>query len=570
MPTFKPKVNEASEFLEISSDFGDSREIIREAISNSFDAKATEIHISAVIDKSVGENELVITIFDNGKGMGEGELKYFFGLGFTNRVELNGLGRKISDAIGEKGHGTKIYFNSRRVEVTTVRNGKRLKASFDNPKKELRQGNVPEVKYEVTSTDAHSKTTVIVRGYNNNHQTGFSHEEIKDYIYWFTRFGSFEKELDVPRNKNITIRVTGLGWKDTEGELLEFGHRFPAVVTDIRKLRSSDKVSPLDYYVAKWVFSNEPVLGMPDAHIDFVFYIEGDKAKRVYNHMIHEPYTSWKDGQYLVQERYGLWLCKDYIPIERRNSWVAERSEWTKYHAFVNCQEFRLTANRGDLGNTSPQSMEAVEKTVRELFKTRIWPTTQFQKYREELEREQWYRTTQKEEMDFQRRRKLTLEKKTAKVNNIELYEPRQESGVFSLVLQLLTLKPDLFGFKIIDYDTSMGYDLLVTTDYALDLNRASMKFVEIKYELKRDFNHSFKKLAMIICWDTKLANEDGVQDMTGAKRTLKITPPEEGEKETYTKYMLVSATESHNIEVIVIKDFLCERLGLEFRPRRK
>jgi len=214
--------------------------------------------------------------------------------------------------------------------------------------------------------------------------------------------------------------------------------------------------------------------------------------------------------------------------------------------------------------------MEAVEKTVRELFKTRIWPTTQFQKYREELEREQWYRTTQKEEMDFQRRRKLTLEKKTAKVNNIELYEPRQESGVFSLVLQLLTLKPDLFGFKIIDYDTSMGYDLLVTTDYALDLNRASMKFVEIKYELKRDFNHSFKKLAMVICWDTKLANEDGVQDMTGAKRTLKITPPEEGEKETYTKYMLVSATESHNIEVIVIKDFLCERLGLEFRPRRK
>lgn len=286
--------------------------------------------------------------------------------------------------------------------------------------------------------------------------------------------------------------------------------------------------------------------------------------------MIHEPYTSWKDGQYLVQERYGLWLCKDYIPIERRNSWVAERSEWTKYHAFVNCQEFRLTANRGDLGNTSSQLMEAVEKTVRELFKTRIWPTTQFQKYREELEREQWYRTTQKEEMDFQRRRKLTLEKKTAKVNNIELYEPRQESGVFSLVLQLLTLKPDLFGFKIIDYDTSMGYDLLVTTDYALDLNRASMKFVEIKYELKRDFNHSFKKLAMVICWDTKLANEDGVQDMTGAKRTLKITPPEEGEKETYTKYMLVSATESHNIEVVVIKDFLCERLGLEFRPRRK
>jgi len=117
MPTFKPEVNEASEFLEISSDFGDPKEIIREAISNSFDAKATEIHISAVIDKSVGEDELVITISDNGEGMGEEELKYFFGLGFTNRKKLDKLGKKITEAIGEKGHGTKIYFNSRRIEV---------------------------------------------------------------------------------------------------------------------------------------------------------------------------------------------------------------------------------------------------------------------------------------------------------------------------------------------------------------------------------------------------------------------------------------------------------------------
>ncbi len=89
MATFKPTVNEASEFFEISSDFGDSREIIREAISNSFDAKAREIRISAVIDQSVGEDELVITISDDGEGMGEEELKYFFGLGFTNRVKLD-------------------------------------------------------------------------------------------------------------------------------------------------------------------------------------------------------------------------------------------------------------------------------------------------------------------------------------------------------------------------------------------------------------------------------------------------------------------------------------------------
>jgi len=566
MPTFIPKVNEASEFLEISSDFGDPREIIREAISNSFDAGSKEIDISAVFDKSGGEDELVITISDNGEGMGKRELEYFFGLGFTNRLKVDHLGRKTSGAIGEKGHGTKVYFNSRCIKVITIKNGKRIEAFFDNPKKELRQGRIPEVKYEVTSADDHSGTTVIVRGYNNNHPAGFAHDEIKDYIYWFTRFGSFEKELGILEKKGVIIRLAGLGWENNDGDFLEFGHPYPQVVTNIGTLKKTDKVSPLDYYVAKWIFPNEQVLSMPNVRIDFVFYIEGDKAKRAYNPMIHEPYTSWKPGEYWVQDRYGLWLCKDYIPIEQRNSWVAERSEWTKYHAFLNCQDFHLTANRRDLGNTPPQLMKAVEETVREIFKTRIMPTSNFQKYREELEKEQWYRTTQKEESDFQRRRKLTLEKKVAKWEEIELFEPRQESGVFSLLLQLLTKKPDLFGFKIIDYDTSIGYDLLVTSDYAIDLTRASMKFVEIKYELKRDFNHSFKKLAMVICWDTKLSNEDEVQDMTGDKRIMKITPPKE--EESYTKYMLVSATELHNIEVIVLKDFLRERLNFEFRPR--
>lgn len=227
-----------------------------------------------------------------------------------------------------------------------------------------------------------------------------------------------------------------------------------------------------------------------------------------------------------------------------------------------------MTANRGDLGNTPPRILEAVEKTVKEIFERRIKPSKEFEKYQEELEKEQLYQSAQKEEKDFQRRKKLTLQKKTVKLKNIELLEPRQESGVFSLVLQLLALKPGLFNFKVIDYDTSMGYDLLVTKDYALDLNRAALRFAEIKHELKRDFNHSFKKLAVVICWDTKLSNDDEVIDLTGAKRTMKITPPDEKAENSYTKYMLVSTTELHNIEVFVLKDFLREILKLEFRPR--
>ena len=40
-----PRVNEAREFLEIAKDFKDPKEIIREALSNSWDAGASEVSI---------------------------------------------------------------------------------------------------------------------------------------------------------------------------------------------------------------------------------------------------------------------------------------------------------------------------------------------------------------------------------------------------------------------------------------------------------------------------------------------------------------------------------------------
>jgi hypothetical protein len=568
MPTIEPEVNISAEFLEISSDFSDPKEIIREAISNSFDAKSTEISITSIIDKSHGEDELILIIKDNGEGMNEDKIKLFFGLGFTDRNRVDTLGRKISGAIGEKGHGTKIYFNSRRIEIETIREGKLLTAHMDNPRQTLTMGQLPKIEYNIFDTESPNGTKITITGYNQNNQAGFSHEELKDYIYWFTKFGSFEKEVGINDFENVVIWLYGLGWRESDAEPLKYGHPFPEVNTDIRHLKTVDKVSPLDFYVAKWSYRNEQVIGFPDSTIDMVFYIEGDKIKRQYNKMVHEPWTYWRPGQYNVQDRYGLWLCKDYIPIERQNNWVAERSEWTKYHAFINCQNFRLTANRGDMGNTPTKFMEAVQKTVREIFEKRIKPSKEFMKYEEELEQEKIYASAKKEEDDFQRRKKLTLEKKTATLGNIELFEPRQESGVFSLILQLLAIKPDIFGFKLIDYDTSLGYDLLITKDLALDLNRASMMFTEIKFELKREFNHSFKKLATVICWDTKLSNDDEVTDLNNAKRIMKISPPDKSIDGSYTKYMLVSTTEPHNIEVFVLKDFLKEHLKLEFRPR--
>jgi hypothetical protein len=567
--TFEPKVNPASEFLEISNDFTDPKEILREAISNTFDAKVQVIKISVAINKSTGIDELVLKFEDDGEGMTFENLENFFGLGFSKRREKNDAGEKISGAIGEKGHGTKIYFNSRCIEVSTVHNGKQLDARMDLPRQTLKRGEIPKVVFTEAATDKPNGTSITVSGYNENSQAGFAHAAVKDYILWFTKFGSFEREVGNKALQNIVIHLKGLGHIG-DPERLSFGHVFPATNTNLTELKKQDKVSPLDYYVARWHFPQIQVKGMPNSRIDIVFYLEGDQAKRNYNPMIHRRYASWNEGEYNVEQRYGLWLCKDFIPICRKNEWVSEKSEWTKYHAFVNSQDFCLTANRSNLDNTPASVMDCVESTVSAIFKEQIAVSSEYKRFQEELERQQQYKDAQAEENDFARRKKAAMSQKTTEFENFTLIEPRQEGGLFSLVMVLLAKKPDLFGFKVVDYDTASGYDLLVTKDTSLDLNRAALRFVEMKYQLRRDFSHSFAKLAGVICWDTLLSNEDEITDLKGEKRVLKITAPRADDTDSYTKFMLTSDTSEHNIEVFVLKEFLKQKLNLDFRPQAK
>ena len=107
-----PKVNVAKELAEISKDFTDPRELIRETISNCIDASAGKITIEAFKDDSTGDEELVVRVTDNGVGMNRRELEGFFDLGYSDK-------RNRADAIGHKGHGTKITYNSSLVTVFT-------------------------------------------------------------------------------------------------------------------------------------------------------------------------------------------------------------------------------------------------------------------------------------------------------------------------------------------------------------------------------------------------------------------------------------------------------------------
>ena len=128
--TINPEVNSAQEFIEISQDFSNSLDLVREAISNAFDAQAKNVVIDFSVVLECGERTLKIEIADDGKGMDKEGLKSFFDLG-------NSLNRHDADAIGEKGHGTKVYFNSRKIDVITIKNEIRYHAVMKEPKREL-------------------------------------------------------------------------------------------------------------------------------------------------------------------------------------------------------------------------------------------------------------------------------------------------------------------------------------------------------------------------------------------------------------------------------------------------
>lgn len=71
MPTgIRPRVNEAREFLEVAKDFKDPKEIIREALSNSWDAGSSHVAIKFDLTRlpNTRRKKSVVEISDDGEG----------------------------------------------------------------------------------------------------------------------------------------------------------------------------------------------------------------------------------------------------------------------------------------------------------------------------------------------------------------------------------------------------------------------------------------------------------------------------------------------------------------------
>ena len=244
--TITPEVNSTQEFIEIAQDFSNPLDLVREAISNAFDANATNIKLGFNVITEYGERILKIEIEDNGSGMDRTGLKSFFDLGNSMRR----ASKDITGAIGEKGHGTKVYFNSRKIEVYTVKDGVGYRAVMSEPKKNLFDHKIPTV--SVNNEDVPNQkngTKIVIWGYNENRRDKFTHAQLKDYILWFTKFGSIEPCFGIDNYCNTTLSLKGVD--NDVYETISFGHIFPQESLSVQKLFDEYLVDAPKWYCKK-------------------------------------------------------------------------------------------------------------------------------------------------------------------------------------------------------------------------------------------------------------------------------------------------------------------------------
>lgn len=560
----QPTVNAEAEFFEILNDFENPLEILREAISNSIDAHASHIKISISVKEVDGNKRLVIDLEDNGDGMTEEVLRRdFWGLGFSPS-------RERSDAIGEKGHGTKIYLRSSRVEVRTTSTEGALEAECDNPlgalyKKELHKPRIRRIEKYQEGTGTH----IRIIGYNDNERSNFIQLVVADYIKWFTKVGSVELMFGNDKLKNFKVYLKCIG-QDTFEEMY-FGHVFPDENADIHKLFHDKESYAADHFVQRFIWAEQRLKNAPETTYDVIISVEGDAAKRDYNKMLGERRR--KDtGRYRVSDRYGIYLCKDYIPIVRVNDWIkgfgTGSNSYVLLHGFINCQDLKLTANRGGVANTDPKVLEELKESVQKLIAEvdtclhdkSIYTLVEWQK--EE-------RTIKQEEADFKSRTKKFKNRKIARLDERTLIEPLNESELFGLFIIITTLHPELFDFEPLDYNTHQGIDIIARNKTNNRITEGEHWYIELKYLLKSSFNHSFKYLKYIVCWDFDPALVDGAELYglgEGDNKRLRIGSDRSG----WRTYFLDHPSADRKVRIIKLKEFLKERLGLEFKHEEK
>lgn len=611
-------INTIHTYLQIVQNSREPLEVVREAIANAYDNGAAEVELT--IDYIKESGSINITFKDNGSGLLKQDIeKYIFGLGYSTKINNDIF-------IGNKGVGTLLYLKSRSVTVTTFKDGKGAAQEWVEPYRSLLnyRDSFSTDDFDIGIQDPidipfngqENGTTIEIKGFLHENPIEYHHENLKDFILWFTKAASFENQLTSHNIRPFYVKLKGLSFNEYSNdstlvepyetgnetfieiskivtkedfEMLPIGFSFPPptkkeeiikneillecnednITKEIKKLLVLKYTSDdaLFHELGLEFIYKDSLGNMKDARINFVVYRIGETIRNNHNKMLKRSSNTLPSYRYLVSERYGIYLAKNFIPVQQINSIIQSigggGNGKLQYLGFFNCENIDLTIDRtgaatinGDFQIKLIKKInkllvtidKQVNKEIDEILKkmkslraerksTTIDCNPEDNNINEDNQENDVFDNTENtdnetgdnedsnnseetgrnfineaEKLEIQQKRtrkadrihKIKLKKSvvvTTTAGDIILREPNSESELFGVLIQVITLKPDMFDFNILDYNTINGIDILARDKSERNDNFNNLYHIELKEKLSFRMNHLLDDVKYIICW---------------------------------------------------------------------
>lgn len=490
------KINTAHILRQIINERDNPLSILREAISNSKDADATQMKITIV---RRNDGKINVSFFDNGIGMTYQQLNDFFNIGYS---------QKRVNQIGAKGLGTKLFFNCDKIVVETKsKKNAGYRGLLKAPISSLNKGIIPTYKIEPctdTVFDGYHTKIFLHNLKINDPRPLFWGNNLENYILWNTAAGSVDSFFKRKNSFELTIEMKNNG--KSKSSIIS-GHVFPQTNRCDNPENFAYQFDPFEFNVK---------VGKNNSKVQVVGAIVGANA-----HII-------KDKRIKKQFK-GFFLCKDHFIIRDINKDIfgGGTGEWQNMHILVNCQDINLSMGReGFIDKGEGTVFYAVIEAIR-LFKNSIIKGVRFEYNGQLIEKtsnfagrgyEQLHELKENRNVkEIKCIRSLRLmqiqdnKKILDRYNTVMIYEPTNKISTFTLFLELLSKEYIRESFTIYDVTVEdKNISLLMGKDNGKTGGIPRFYTIEHVVDSKLlDKLHG--KYEGLICWDTKKVDQNAL-----------------------------------------------------------
>lgn len=520
-----PIVQEVSIFKQLIKERAQSLDLIRELLSNSGaeEVGASEIEISYTKDKE-GH---IFEVKDNGCGMDftgnrqiPGRLDKFLGLGLSGIVGLS------HDEFSWKGLGSKLSFQSRRVEIETCQgnNSPFYEVRINEPWKTIENNKVPNPRISEHPTEGKGTKIRVIGHPPHRLETPFTLNEIKTFLKHRT-FAGFTKKRDNP--PKISLSVLGETRKISFGfpEFKDFD--FDSIEHNEYLLNNQTKTLYINVKNPKGKGMNVRVKGFLTWDTQ-PFSLNRDNLNNGLKLSVKGiPYFN------LSMEDFGVTTIRTARPGENKTCLIVE----------CNSIQEELNISRSGLVD-SPKSLE-LKKIVSEIF-YKIESSEEYLKFRrlpeqDKLSKSSDYLKTEKEKIAEKDQNWVVLERNEEKPL-VLIREPKNESEINALIWKLEALNVLPFHrFKTLAYvGASRGPDILVNYQE----ENGSEPQISTVFEIENNFynykahGHAPSQYPKVICWDAPTSG-----------RKIKLT-------KTSKRYKYTYSDQDYQVHIFIIKLF--------------